>query len=99
MTGRPNIVMSVWHRCPQGRISIFFGGGGSDQHELVSPAHFTVLKMTSRNQGSELSNATMIPQWLWQRIWHVVRGLAESETGLSVGDCHTRRPPSVHEAQ
>ena len=33
-----------------------------DQDGLASPAHFTVLKITSRNQGSELSSATMIPQ-------------------------------------
>ena len=30
----------------------FFWGGGSTQDELVWPAHFTVLGMTSRNQGS-----------------------------------------------
>ena len=44
------------------QISCFFG---SDQDELASPAHFTVLQTTSRNQGSELPSATMIPQWLW----------------------------------
>jgi hypothetical protein len=42
-----------------------FGGGESDQDELAQPAHFTVLETTSRNQGSELSSATMIPQWPW----------------------------------
>ena len=36
---------------------------GSDQDELASPAHFTILEITSRNQDSELSSATMIPQW------------------------------------
>ena len=45
-------------------LLIFFLGGGADQDELASPAHFTVLEITSRNQGSELSSATMIPQWL-----------------------------------
>ena len=33
--------------------------------ELAEPAHFTVLKITPRDQGSELSSATMIPQWPW----------------------------------
>ena len=35
---------------------------GSDQNELALPAHFTVLEVVPRNQGSELSSATMIPQ-------------------------------------
>ena len=38
---------------------------GTDQDELAWPALYTVLEMTSRNQGSELSSATMIPHWLW----------------------------------
>jgi hypothetical protein len=42
---------------------IFFGGPHKD--ELAQPAYFTVLEITSRNQGSELSSATMTPQWLW----------------------------------
>ena len=36
---------------------------GSDCDELAKPAHFTVLEITSRNQRSELSSATMIPRW------------------------------------
>ena len=35
---------------------------GSDQDELVSPARVTVLEVTQRDRGSELSSATMIPQ-------------------------------------
>ena len=31
--------------------------------ELACSAHFAVLEITSRNQGSELSSATMILQW------------------------------------
>ena len=38
---------------------------GADQDELNQPAHFTLLEMTSRNQGSELSSAMMIPHCLW----------------------------------
>ena len=45
-----------------------FWGGGSDQDELLWPAHFTVLEITPRDQGSELSSAMMIPRWLWERI-------------------------------
>ena len=75
---------------------LFFG---SDQDEPASPAHFTVLEVTPRNQGSELSSATMIPQMT------VVVDLTRSEDWLSlkpgdaVGDCHAHRLPSVHEAQ
>ena len=47
--------------CPQiSRGCNFFFG--SDQDELAYPAHFTVLEVTPRDQGSELSSATMIPQ-------------------------------------
>ena len=46
----------------KGRVLFFFG---ADQDELAWPALFTVLEITSRNQGSELSSATMIPQWVW----------------------------------
>ena len=35
---------------------------GSDQDELASPVPFRVLEITSRNQGSQSSSATMIPQ-------------------------------------
>ena len=35
---------------------------GPDQSELAYPAHHLALETTSRNQGSELSGATMIPQ-------------------------------------
>ena len=35
---------------------------GPDQGELAYPAHHMVLETTSRNQSSELSGATMIPQ-------------------------------------
>ena len=35
---------------------------GPDQDELAYPAHHMVLETASRNQGSELSGATMIPQ-------------------------------------
>ena len=35
---------------------------GPDQDELAYPAHHMVLETPSRNQGSELSSATMIPQ-------------------------------------
>ena len=66
-------------------LYIFFG---SDQDEL---AYFTVLEVTPRDQGSELSSATMIPQMT------VVADLTRSEEELSlkpgyaVGDCHARR--------
>ena len=59
----------------------------------------TVLEVTPRDQGSELSSATMIPQMT------VVADLTRSEDELSlkpgyaVGDCHARRLPSVREAQ
>ena len=59
----------------------------------------TVSTVTSRDQGSELPGATMIPQMT------VVADLTRSEDWLSlkpgdaVGDCHARRLPSVHEAQ
>jgi hypothetical protein len=35
---------------------------GPDQGELAYPVHHMALETTSRNQGSELSGATMIPQ-------------------------------------
>jgi hypothetical protein len=35
---------------------------GPDQDELAYPVHRMVLETTSRNQGSELFGATMIPQ-------------------------------------
>ena len=41
----------------------FFFFCGSHQDELAQPAHFTVLEITSRLQGSELSGATMNPRW------------------------------------
>ena len=53
---------------------------GPDQDELAWPALFTVLEKTSRNQGSELSSATMIPQWLWLRIWISVDIMSAVET-------------------
>ena len=34
----------------------------TDQGELAYPVHHMVLETTSRNQGSELSGATMTPQ-------------------------------------
>jgi len=43
------------------------------QDELASPAHFTVLETTSRNQSSEPPSATMIPQMT------VIAGLTRSE--------------------
>ena len=58
-----------------------------------------VLETTSRNQGSELSAATTIPQMT------VVADLTCSEDWLSlipgdaVGDCHAHRLPNVEEAQ
>ena len=54
---------------------IFFG---SDQDELAQPAHFTVLEVTPRDQGSELSSATMIPQMT------MVADLTRSEDELSL---------------
>ena len=78
------------------KIIFFFG---ADQGELAQPAHFTALRVTPRNQGSELSSATMIPQMT------VVADLTSSEDllslkpGYAVGDCHARRLPGVHEAQ
>ena len=76
--------------------SFFFG---PDQDGLAYPAHHMVLETTSRNQGSELSSSTMIPQMT------VVADLTHSKDkpslkpGYAVGDCHACRPPSVHEAQ
>ena len=35
---------------------------GPDQDELADPARHLVLVTTSRNQGSELSSSTIIPQ-------------------------------------
>ena len=54
--------------------------------------------VTPRDQGSELSSATMIPQMT------VLADLTRSEDwslkpGYAVGDCHARWLPSVHEAQ
>ena len=40
----------------------FFSSFGPDQDELAYPAHHMVLETTSRNQDSELSSSTMIPQ-------------------------------------
>ena len=58
---------------------------------------FFLTETTSRNQGSELSGATMIPQMA------VAADLTRSELSLkpgnAVGDCHARRLPSAHDAQ
>ena len=48
----------------------------SDQDEPAQPAHFTVLEVTPRDQGSELSSATMILQMT------VVADLTRSEDEL-----------------
>ena len=67
--------------------------------ELAYRAHHTVLETTSRNQSSELSSATMIPQVT------VGADLTRSEDWLrlkpgdAVGDRHARRLPSVREAR
>ena len=51
---------------------------GLDQGELAHPVHHVVFETTSRNQGSELSGATMIPQIT------VVADLTRSEDLLSL---------------
>ena len=69
---------------------------GQDQDELAYPAHRVVLETTSQNQGSELSNSTMIPPMT------VVADLKRSEDSLSlkpgheVGDCHARAGSRNH---
>ena len=44
-------------------LHLFFWGGV--QTKMSWRSLLTVLEITSRNQGSELSSATMIPQLLW----------------------------------
>ena len=73
---------------------------GPDQDELAWPAPCMVLETTSRNQSSELSSSTMIPQMT------VVANLTRSEDSLSLKPgsavedyCQAHRPPSVHQAQ
>ena len=41
---------------------LFFGEGVQTKMSWRSLLNFTVLEITSRNQGSELPSATMIPQ-------------------------------------
>ena len=90
------MVVIITGRGPGYTQSLFFG---SDQDELAYPAHCMALEITPRNQGSERSSATMIPQMA------AVADLTRNEDWLSlkpgdaVGDCHTRRLPSVREAQ
>ena len=77
---------------PDADWQFFFG---PDQDELAYPAQHKGLETTFRNQGSELSNATMIPQMT------AVTDLTRSEDELSlkpvyaVGDCHAFRLPWV----
>ena len=71
---------------PRCRKILYWGGAGQTK---------MMPKITSRNQGSELSNATMIPQMT------VVVDLICSTDELSLApddavlDCHACRLPSV----
>ena len=47
-TGRGVLCRSLGLKHPQWVLAFFFG---SDQDELAWPAHFTVLEITSRDQG------------------------------------------------
>jgi hypothetical protein len=47
------------------QVRHFFFSFSADEDQLAWPALYTVLEMSSWNQGSELSSATMIPQWVW----------------------------------
>ena len=73
-------------------VCFFFG---PERDELAYPVHHMVLETTSRDQGSELSSAAMIPHMT------VVADLTRHEDWLSlkpgyaVGDCHARGLPSV----
>ena len=61
---------------------------GPDQDELVSPAHHMVVETTSRDQGSELSSSTMIPQMT------VVADVTRSEDWLCETTLCSGRLPS-----
>ena len=63
MTGRLLKVQALSARC-----FFILGGGGSGHGKLAKPAHQKALEKSlgtreiSRNQGSELSSATIVPE-------------------------------------
>ena len=76
------------HRPPEQTGTAFFSGGGG-QDELVSPAHCMV---TSRDQGSELPNSTMIPRMAVVADTRLCSGKQLQQTRTSIHTVHT---PSV----
>ena len=59
------------------------------QDELAYPVHHMGPKISSRNQGSKLSNATMISQiTVAADVTHSEDPLS-LKRGYAVGDCHT----------
>ena len=63
---------------------------GSDQDELPQPAHFTVLEITSRNQGSQLSSATMTQHRA--RVYGLACGIYIYSLGESLHCARTEHP-------